>query len=79
MFMLRDRLYILAKTQALSRLYVRFFLRIYTYNIKNNRLQFMMGISRLVEKENSKLLIHKIIYQLIFNTFDQDLELMSYM
>ena len=38
----------------------------------------MMGISRLVEKENSKLLIHKIIYQLIFNTFDQDLELMSY-
>jgi len=39
----------------------------------------MMGISRLVEKENSKLLIHKIIYQLIFNTFDQDLELMSYM
>jgi len=39
----------------------------------------MMGISRLVEKENSKLLSRKIIYQLIFNTFDQDLELMSYM
>ena len=39
----------------------------------------MMGISRLVKKENSKLLSHKIIYQLIFNTFDQDLELMSYM
>jgi len=55
------------------------FLCIYTYNIKNNRLQFMMGISRLVEKENSKLLSRKIIYQLIFNIFDQDLELMSYM
>jgi len=69
----------LAKTQALSRLCVRFFLCIYTYNIKNNRLQFMMGTSRLVEKENSKLLSRKIIYELIFNTFDQDLKLMSYM
>jgi len=38
----------------------------------------MIGIHRLVEKENNKLLIHKIIYQLIFNTFDQDLKLMSY-
>jgi len=38
-----------------------------------------MGIGRLVEKENSKLLICKIVYQLIFNTFDQNLELMSYM
>jgi len=33
----------------------------------------------LVEKENSKLLIHKIVYQLIFNTFDQDFGSMSYM
>ena len=32
----------------------------------------MMDICRLVEKENSKLLICKIAYQLIFNTFDQD-------
>jgi len=39
----------------------------------------MMGIRRLVEKKNSKLLIRKIVYQLIFNTIDQDLELMSYM
>jgi len=39
----------------------------------------MMGTSRLVEKENSKLLSRKIIYELIFNTFDQDLKLMSYM
>jgi len=39
----------------------------------------MIAIHRLVEKENSKLLIRTIIYQLIFNTFDQDLELMSYM
>jgi len=40
----------------------------------------MMGILHsLVEKENSKLLIRKIVYELIFNTFDQDLGLMSYM
>jgi len=40
----------------------------------------MMGIlRRLVEKESSKLLIRKIVYQLIFNTFDQDLGLMNYM
>ena len=39
----------------------------------------MIGIYRSVEKENSKLLIRKIRYQLIFNTFDQDLKLMSYM
>ena len=39
----------------------------------------MIAIHRLVEKENSKLLSRKIIYQLIFNTFDQGLELMSYM
>jgi len=39
----------------------------------------MMGIRRLVKKKNSKLLIRKIVYQLIFNTIDQDLELMSYM
>jgi len=38
-----------------------------------------MGIRRLVEKESSKLLICKIMYQLIFNKFDQDLGLMSYM
>jgi len=40
----------------------------------------MMDIlRRLVEKESSKLLICKIVYQLIFNTFDQDFGLMSYM
>jgi len=36
----------------------------------------MMGIRRLVKKESNKLLIRKIVYQLIFNTFDQDLGLM---
>ena len=55
------------------------FLCISMYNIKNNRWQFIMGIRRLVEKESSKLLICKIMYQLIFNKFDQDLGLMSYM
>jgi len=39
----------------------------------------MMGTRKLVEKDRSKLLIRKIVYQLIFNTFDQDLELLSYM
>jgi len=38
----------------------------------------MMGIRKWVEKESSKLLICKIVYQLIFNIFDQNLELMSY-
>jgi len=38
-----------------------------------------MGIRRLVEKESTKLLIRKIVYQLIFNTFNQYLGLMSYM
>jgi len=33
----------------------------------------MMGRPKLVEKKNSNLLIRKIVYQLIFNTFDQDL------
>jgi len=36
----------------------------------------MMGIRRLVKKESNKLLIRKIVYQLIFNIFDQDLGLM---
>ena len=33
----------------------------------------MIDIRRLVKKESNKLLIRKIVYQLIFNTFDQDL------
>ena len=37
----------------------------------------LLWVCRLVEKESSKLLICKIVYQLIFNTFDQDLGLMS--
>jgi len=38
-----------------------------------------MGLRSLVEKENSKLLIHKIVHQRMFNTFDQDFGLMCYM